>query len=173
MTVKYAKIDVVPNPFVDSKDAGRIREKQEVSFAHRLWILMRIYENDLDGKKTDTPELMEKLQLSEEDVREELSILKRTSLIEWGLVNDSGTPYGIELTGYAIEKLEKAPTDHYEQLEVDVKELQTQTGNMVIKKLEIEKLKQETSLKKWEVMANVTATVKNASKWFGLIFGGH
>ncbi|MGI0046760.1 MAG: hypothetical protein ACREBB_06180 [Nitrosotalea sp.] len=72
-----------------------------------------------------------------------------------------------------MRKLKKTSTEHYEQLENDVKELQAQPDNIEIKKLEIEKLKLETSLKKWEVWANVTGTMKNASKWFGIIFGAH
>lgn len=158
---------------MDSGYAERLRKKQEISFARRLWILLIMYENALDGKKTDTPELVEKLHLSEEEVKTECVILNKMRLIEWGVVDDSGTPYDIELTGYAFDKLEKAPTEHYEQFEEDVKTLQTQTTSIAIKKLEIEKLKQETSLKKWEAWVNITATMENASKWFSVIFNTH
>ena len=57
-------------------------------------------------------------------------------------------------------------------LESDVKEMQTIGTNVKLKKLEIEKLKQETNLKKWEVWANVTSTINYAAKWFSLMFGG-
>ena len=69
-----------------------------------------------------------------------------------------------------VKRLEKPPTECYEQLENDARKSQTHFDNMEIKKLEIEKLKLETSLKKWEVCANITGILKNTSKWFGITF---
>lgn len=158
---------------MDSGYAERLSKKQEISFARRLWILLIIYEKALDGKNTDANDLMEKLKLSRDEVKTECNILKTSGLIHWDHPEDDGTPYGIELTGTAFAKIENAPMEHYDILEGDVRAIQKQGNNVAIKKLEIERLKQETKLKKWEVWVNITGTIENASKWFGVVFDSH
>ena len=56
-------------------------------------------------------------------------------------------------------------------METDVIELQTKGDGIKFKELEIEQLKEETGLNKWEIWVNVTSSISNASKWFGLLFG--
>lgn len=70
-----------------------------------------------------------------------------------------------------IWKLEKTSIEHYEQLKNDMRKSMIHPDNIEIKILEIEKLKLETSLKKWEVYANITGILKNVSKWVDIIFG--
>ncbi len=70
-----------------------------------------------------------------------------------------------------IFQIENAPALHYNELETDVKELQSTDNVIKLKELEIKRLKEETKLKKWEVWVNVTSSMQKASKWFGLLFG--
>lgn len=170
--IKNIQIVTLSCYFMDPKDAERIRQKQEISFARRLWILQTAYENSLDGKTTETEELNEKYNISDEEIRTECIILKKTRLIDWQDNSDDGTPCGIEITGYAHNKIENAPIMHPELLEKDARELQQKGTDVMLKELEIERLKQETNLKKMEIWLNVTSTVDKASNWFSTIFGG-
>ena len=151
--------------------AEQMRKKQELSYAHRLWILQIAYEKLLDGEETGIGEISERYNIPTKEVIAAFNILEKQMLMTHDFHSTDGTPHGLEITGLAIYQIENAPSLHYNELEIDVKELQTTSSMIKIKELEIDRLKQETKLKKWEVWVNVTSTIEKASKWFGLLFG--
>ena len=151
--------------------AERMRKKQESSYAHRLWILQIAYEKLLDGEETGIGEISERYNIPTKEVITAFNILEKQMLMTHDFYSTDGTPHGLEITGSAIYQIENAPNLHYNELEIDVKELQATNSVIQIKELEIERLKEETKLKKWEVWVNVTSSIDKASKWFGLLFG--
>lgn len=151
--------------------AEQMRKKQETSYAHRLWILQIAYEKLLDGEETSIGEISERYNILTEKVIAAFKILEKQMLMTHDIYSTDGTPHGLEITGLAVYQIENAPSLHYNELEIDVKELQTTSDIIKIKELEIEQLKEETKLKKWEVWVNVTSSIDKASKWFGLLFG--
>lgn len=148
-----------------------MRKKQESSYAHRLWILQIAYEKLLDGEETGIGEISERYNMPTKEVIAAFNILEKQMLMTHDYYSTDGTPHGLKITGSAIYQIENAPSLHYNELEIDVKELQTTNSMIKIKELEIERLKEETKLKKWEVWVNVTSSIDKASKWFGLLFG--
>ena len=132
--------------------AEQMRKKQELSYAHRLWILQIAYEKLLDGEETGIGEISERYNIPTKEVIAAFNILEKQMLMTHDFHSTDGTPHGLEITGLAIYQIENAPSLHYNELEID-------------------RLKQETKLKKWEVWVNVTSNIEKASKWFGLLFG--
>jgi len=151
--------------------AERMRKKQEASYAHRLWILQTSYEKSLDGEQTNVGEIAERYDITIEQVVSAFKILEKQMLMTHEVYSTDGIPHGLEITGPAIYQIENAPALHYNELETDVKELQSTDNAIKLKELEIKRLKEETKLKKWEVWVNVTSSMQKASKWFGLLFG--
>lgn len=154
-----------------SDHAEQMRKKQEASYAHRLWVLQTAYEKSLDGEETNVGEIAEQYNITIEQVVSAFKILEKQMLMTHHVYSIDGIPHGLEITGLAIYQIENAPVLHYNELETDVKELQS-TNAINLKELEIKRLKEETKLKKWEVWINVTSSMEKASKWFGLLFGG-
>ena len=92
----------------------QLRRKQMKSFAIRLWILQDLYEHTLDGKQGEVEEISSRHGIDEEEVKIACNILKETNYIKYEGHIDDGTPYGLELTGYTIERIENAPINHFD-----------------------------------------------------------
>ncbi len=151
--------------------AEQMRQKQEASFAHRLWILQTAYEKSLDGKTTEVTEIAERYNLTITEVISAFKILQKQMLMNYQFYSTDGIPHGLDITGLAIYQIENVPVLHFKELETDVIELQTKGDDIKFKELEIERLKEETKLKKCEIWVNVPSSIYKASKWFGLLFG--
>lgn len=153
-----------------TNDFGKqIREKQEKSFAHRLWILQKAYENSLEGKETEVHEITEKYDVPVDEIISAYKLLEKQMLMTCYAFDTSGTPHGMDITGLALYQIENAPILYFNELEKDVKEITLLNDDI---KLEIERLREETKLKKYEIWVNVTSSISKASKWFGILFGG-
>jgi len=148
-----------------------LRKKLEASFAHRLWILQTTHENQLVGEQTEVGEIAERYGITTKEVISAFKILEKQMLMTHEIYSTDGIPHGLEITGLAFNQIENAPVLHYNELEMDVKEIQSAGNEIKFKELEIERLKEETTLKKWEVWVNVTSSIPKAAKWFGMLFG--
>jgi len=129
------------------------------------------YEKSLDNAPTHITEISQRYNTTTEETVAAFRILEKQHLMRCSGYVSGGIPIGLEITGLAITLIENAPTRYIDELKADLKEIQNSDTDTRLKELEVERLKEETKLRKYEIWLNVTESLSRAARWFGIIHG--
>lgn len=174
---KFRIVSGGARPPLSESQLNEIRRREMEQFKNnQLFIMSYLYEKQIDNEyRADNKELGSYLQIDPNDVWRHIRPLVEDTGV--GLIRvhrfDSGRGIEIKysLSGTGIELWARKISENLPQILNDVRELQQQ-GDIEAKKLNLEILEKEISMKKWDAFNKVLSLPQILSKWGSILLFG-